>query len=754
MRKIDYKEVFSKLSHIKALSSDKKIDEIIQNLILFGIYNSDNIIKTESDIRDCVENFYGINIRLILLQSNLDKLISLGKVLKNSSSKELSINSDIRKEIENNIKSNLLIEEEVRKKWFEVISSNYKLEEDSLLQAWHILTEYFSKSFEKNGIQTVNFLTSTLKKESDFNNNLSILESIFTENEILIPRDIFINCLNSFIQNADKIIAKYISQLADAAFTSYALMTDEQTKNFLNSKFTDMRLFLDTNFIFGILDLHKNNEDSSAKGIIEEIKRKNLPFKLVFHPETLNEFKRTIESKSYLIRNTKWTKEISRIAVTEIEKLSPLEELYHKQNMNEEIDPNIFLEKYEHIDIILKEMGLIEYFPKYISEQEEYDIETDIESYKNFLENNNKVKPSLSLKHDIIVLREVRSLNSKKTKFLDAKAFFLSSDYVLGKFEKQHYKKDWEINMLVNPSVFLQLIRPFIENDYSSNKRFIDTFSIQDFRSFDIDYSTTRSKTLQILNDNYYDTSYETKVKILRDQVLLEKLQKAENDEKKKNNIIESFIAQENSILSQKLEDTKHEKDSIIAKKIKAEVVIKDFKTQNQEKDQVINKLTEKLSDMEIELEKEKKRRIYKEWEDSKTNFIRQRTKVLRNQYYNDSKFFSGIVVLLFFGIIMHPIYIKYFNEIFIYLEKHHWIVFNSYIIPIGVLVILFLITFGISLYRMFFLNDEDKKRMKKGFNWVKTLGRETKKMKLLKKEEENVLNEFLLKYPEPEKVL
>ena len=606
MRKVDYKEVFSKLSHIKALSSDKKIDEIIQNLILFGIYNSGNTIKTESDIRDCINNFYGIDIRLVLLRSNLDKLISLGKILKNSSSKELSVNSNIKKEIENNLSSNYLIEEEVKKKWFEVISSNYTLEKDSLLKMWDILTEYFGELFEKNGIQTVNFLTSNiLKKETDFNNNLSILDSILEKNKT-IQKSIFINCLNSFIQNADKTIAKYISQLADAAFTSYALMTDEQTKNFLNSKFTDMRLFLDTNFIFGILDLHKNNEDSSAKGIIEEIKRKNLPFKLVFHPETLNEFKRTIESKSYLIRNTKWTKEISRIAVTEIEKLSPLEELYHKQNMNEEIDPNIFLEKYEHIDIILQEMGLIEYFPKYISEQEEYDIETDIESYKNFLENNNKVKPSLSLKHDIIVLREVRSLNSKKTKFLDAKAFFLSSDYVLGKFEKQHYKKDWEINMLVNPSVFLQLIRPFIENDYSSNKRFIDTFSIQDFRSFDIDYSTTRSKTLQILNDNYYDTSYETKVKILRDQVLLEKLQKAENDEKKKNNIIESFIAQENLILSQKLEDTKHEKDSIIAKKIKAEVVIKDFKTQNQEKDQVINKLTEKLSDIEIELEKEK----------------------------------------------------------------------------------------------------------------------------------------------------
>ena len=330
----------------------------------------------------------------------------------------------------------------------------------------------------------------------------------------------------------------------------------------------------------------------------------------------------------------------------------------------------------------------------------------------------------------------------------------MSSDYVLGKFEKQYYKKDWEINMLVNPSVFLQLIRPFIENDYSSNKRFIDTFSIQDFRSFDIDYSTTRSKTLQILNDNYYDTSYETKVKILRDQVLLEKLQKAENDEKIKNSIIESFIAQENLILSQKLEDTKQEKDFITAKKTKAEVVIKNFKAQNQEKELVINKLNEKISNIEIELDKEKKHRIYKKWEDSKTDFIRQKKKELRDQYYNDSKFFFRIVVLLFLGIIITPIYIKYFNEIFIYLEKHCWIIFNPYIIPIGVLVILFLITFGISLYRIFFLDDKDKKRMRKGFNWVKTLGIETKKMKLLEKEGENILNDFLLESPEPEKVL
>src|SRR5690606_28997485 len=126
--------------------------------------------------------------------------------------------------------------------------------------------------------------------------------------------------------------------------------------------------------------------------------------------------------------------------------------------------------------------------------------------YREFYESvkNRKQKSFIGFKHDVVVLREVRELNPKKTKFLDSHAFFISSDFVLAKFEKNFYKRNWEINYVVNPSVFLQLIRPFIENDYSANKRFIDTFSVPEFRSFEIDYSTTRSKALQIINDNYH----------------------------------------------------------------------------------------------------------------------------------------------------------------------------------------------------------------------------------------------------------
>ena len=315
------------------------------------------------------------------------------------------------------------------------------------------------------------------------------------------------------------------------------------------------------------------------------MKKNRLPFKLYYHPETLAEFKRAFDVRALYVRASKWTRESSRLALT-VDGLSPLEELFHTQNLENEIDPSMFLEKYDHIDLILKDFGLNEYIPYRTTDLEHGEIEYDIQEYQKFYNNipNRKTKSYLSYKHDIVVLKEVRILNPKKTKFLDSNAFFISSDFILAKFEKTFLKKNWEINYVVNPSVFLQLIRPFIQKDYTVNKKFIDTFSIPEFRSFEIDYSTTRSKTLQILNDNYHNTSFETKVRILRDQVLLERLEKVSENHDKLTEIIENQIAIENEILSRQKTDAEEnikiiskEKESIQEEKILAvkEVAVK-----------------------------------------------------------------------------------------------------------------------------------------------------------------------------------
>lgn len=617
MTQIDYKKVFSKLSHIKAISHDQKFDQIVQNLIVLALDQKvEENLKNETQVAARIKDIYGISIRLPIILSNIDKLLSLGEITKDPRSKQFHVTPEVSNKLKKRLEDASQLEKSVKDKWHDELKIiTPELTPEILNKQWECLRLYLCNVFEQHGIQTLHLLNPNAKIEDDDQKSLTaIIENIIKENKDSISKDILISSINQFISNADVTRTNYISQLADSTFTSFALTSDAETVNFLNQRYNNLQLFLDTNFIFGILDLHKNSEDASAREILEEVKKNRLPFKLAFHPETLAEFKRAFDARALHIRASKWTRESSRVAIT-VDGLSPLEELFHKQNIDNEIDTSVFLDKYDHVDLILKDLGLIEYTPQgFTSDEEHVDIESDIDKYQIFYDSlpNRKPKSYLRFKHDVVVMREVRRLNPKKTKFLESNAFFISSDYILAKFEKNHYRRNWEINYVVSPSVFLQLIRPFIENDYSSNKRFIDTFSIPEFRAFEIDYSSTRSKALQILNDNYHDTSFETKVKILRDQVILEKLDKANDDFAVQLEIIENQISIENQILAKQKEEAlnnvnnlKKEKGRIEEEKKNAltEIEIKNNELKVKSDELIVLKNTHEVQAFKLQLE-------------------------------------------------------------------------------------------------------------------------------------------------------
>lgn len=662
MTQIDYKKVFSKLSHIKALSHDDKFDQIVQNIIMLAINQGKHNLKNETDVAQSIIDTYGISIRELVIQSNIDKLISLGELTKDRIYKHYLVAQSASNKINQRIAQANNLENNVKEQWFnelKILIEN--IDTDKLESLWLCLKSYLSNVFEQHGIQTIHLLNPNIKINEEDQKGLSfIVDKVIKDNNCHYSREVIINAINQFIVKADEIRTNYISQLADATFTSFALTSDAEIVNFLNNRYNSLQLFLDTNFIFGILDLHKNREDVSAKEIIEEVKKNSLPFKLYYHPETLAEFKRAFDVRALYVKASKWTRESSRLAIS-VDGLSPLEELFHKQNLENEIDPSVFLEKYDHIDLILKDFGLNEYIPFKTTDLEHEEIEYGIQEYQNFYNNipNRKTKSYSSYKHDIVVLKEVRTLNPKKTKFLDSNAFFISSDFILAKFEKAFLKKNWEINYVVSPSVFLQLIRPFIQKDYTANKKFIDTFSIPEFRSFEIDYSTTRSKTLQILNDNYHNTSFETKVRILRDQVLLEKLEKVNENHDRLTEIIENQIAIENEILSRQKTDAE---ESI-------KIISKEKESIQEEKILAINEIAvkkEEISVLKLSHEAEKKEQkagfnIELINELNKSIEIAEKTNISLEEIMDNKikthKFLLSLIPVIFYAVVFFLIY-------------------------------------------------------------------------------------------------
>lgn len=459
MTQIDYKKVFSKLSHIKALSHDQKFDEIVQNLITHVLNQTSGVNpKNEREVASRINEIYGISIRTYVILSNLDKLLSSSEITRDPKSKQYHVTQVVSNKLKQRIEEANQLENKVKERWFEELKIHLPdVTPENLNVLWNCLKSYLCAVFEQHGIQTLHFLNPNAKINDDDQKGLiGIIENILKENNKPFTKEILSASINLFITNADETRTSYISQLADSTFTCFALTSDAETVNFLNQRYNNIQLFLDTNFIFGILDLHKNSEDASAREILEEVKKNRLPFRLAYHPETLSEFKRAFDARALHVRASKWTRETSRVALA-VDGLSPLEELFHKQNIDNEVDPSVFLDKYDHVDLILKDLGLIEFIPlRPTSDDEFVEIESDVEKYQVFYDSipNRKFKSYLGFKHDVVVLREVRSLNPKKTKFLESNAFFISSDYILAKFEKKHFKRNWEINYVVSPSVF------------------------------------------------------------------------------------------------------------------------------------------------------------------------------------------------------------------------------------------------------------------------------------------------------------
>ena len=303
----------------------------------------------------------------------------------------------------------------------------------------------------------------------------------------------------------------------------------------------------------------------------------------------------------------------------------------------------------------------------------------------------------------------------------------------------------------------MQLIRPFIENDYNSNKKFIDTFSISDFRSFDIDYSTTTSKTLQILNDNYYDSSYELKVKILRDQVLLSKLDKAENDYEEKINLIDSYIAIENSklteeniLIKKKLDESQRQQDQLSSKKQKAESHIREIKTEYEQKDKEKSDLELELEVIKKDLEFEKKNRIYREnldkWEISKTNYLEKQKEKEINNLKSSSKYCNRPIITLFCTIVILPLYIKFFEKIKELIASYKIADYNDYIIPIIILIALILIAFYELVGRTYLT---DKEKVKNGLKWKFAINKNSKEA-IISERLEKIKSDYIRKNPKP----
>jgi hypothetical protein len=593
-----YNEIFSHLCHFLALSKEVKLPDVLDELIVSAMA-LDQSLKFDSQqmISEAVSVFFNVDIPGNEFDESMDRLIETGRVLRDGN--EYYLPAEVLSGVLERNERATELEETVKAEWLDQLEEQYQnlLSEDGEL-LWELLKSYMAKAFKRHGAQTIRILDPKYDIPPEVDTHLSVLlDHTLKESELEITQQMARDAISSFYKSTTASRTKYLAQLLDGTFSFFALTADEITSDYLKSSLVPMLVFLDTNFIFGILDLHVNPMIEVSHELIDIIESNNLPFDLCYHKATLEEMQRTIGAIGDSVRGRRWSSALSRAAVKN-NQISGIEFRYHEMNAKEPTDPEAFFDIYEHPKPLLDERGFKLFEP---SKRPEDYIERKgdlLARYREFIEGRRRPKPDAAYNHDMTVWLDAHDLRRSGDSVLESGVLFLTCDYHLYAFDRELHNRHHKVGMIVLPNHFLQMLRPFVPATDDFDRRFVETFAIPEFRTIGSDYSETVSKVLSYLAV-LSDVSEETATRILADRLLIENLKGVDENSAEFRSSIESALAADNERL---LEEVTSQKKEIQKVKTKLE------ETQVHQQELIITSVHKErlLEDSNAQLELEK----------------------------------------------------------------------------------------------------------------------------------------------------
>jgi hypothetical protein len=552
---------FEQMCNFAAIAKTRNADETLRQLILqcFVVFPEERF-QNAAQLAEAI-HIFGLRVPEHQVQVSIDRLIADNR-LQQSVGSSLTLPSNDRMKLKGRIDEAKTLEEKVKNDWLESISRRFpSLSPD---QAWQGLQGYLSRTFRCHGLQAAALLDNSLDiapvySESLFSHLSESLKEVFSP-ELLAPaRDALLSFFVDIESHPEQVA--YIEQLEDGVFNYFSLMVDPEIAVRFQKELNQLILFLDTNFLFDILDIHeKTYYVEISYELLDLINKNKLPFKLRYHEATYREMRATIAYLESELRAQERTQAYGRAA-----SYSPLADKsnsqYSRRNGATPFDADSFHKRYQHVDTLLKDKNIFVYRSQFERRRERDEL---LEKYTQFLESRGRVKPYETMDHDIAVLDMVHQMRSKAKSSLEAGALFITCDNLLCMFDWQTSKQQERATCAVLPNNFLQVLLPFVPADADFNRSFQETFVIPEFRVIESKTSEARSKMLSYLAA-YESLPEEIATQLLSNDLLLEPLNPKENEQF--HNYLESALQGQNVTLLEEKAALEKQVESVLAEK-------------------------------------------------------------------------------------------------------------------------------------------------------------------------------------------
>jgi hypothetical protein len=409
------------------------------------------------------------------------------------------------------------------------------------------------------------------------------------------------SALSLFLDPKDPDVRSYMFQQLNAFFFLEASSLPENTLQAL-VKVGKLRpsfsIFVDTNFLFSILELHENPSNEAALSLRNLTKQlsDNVPVKLYAMPITIEEARGVLVANRESLSGLRLTPKMAEAALRT--NLSGIVYKYMDacKMAGFSITPESYFDPYTKDLISIAKSKGVEFFDERTDEyKKRQDVVDDIVGQLEFEKKRykNSAKSYEQLEHDLILYHFARDKRPAQVESpLEAEYWIVTVDYHFLAFDAfRRFKYQESISICLHPTTLLQMMQFWVPRTPQFEEAMLGTMRLPFlFQDFDQNAERATINILKVLGrfENIEDLSRETITSLLVKEALRQKLL-VETDTEKQVELIREALIEEHRRTEEQLQ-----KVSKTAELLRIEIG---------EKEGMIDKLRERIEAQEKKLQ-------------------------------------------------------------------------------------------------------------------------------------------------------
>jgi hypothetical protein len=427
-------------------------------------------------------------------------------------------------------------------------------------KVWKDFTEALARAIRVSGANLFNLLVGgQLRKDFDW------LDSLITKVE---PdhREGLRNVLMSFFDPNNHVCRNQILRFMTAYFFAEATRLHPETLEMINKarKVKAIKVVLDTNFLFSILQLHDNPADAAAVSLVDLASKSEgkLDIRLYVLPSTLEEARRVLMAQLHQVEHIRTTQAMARAAMTQ-----PMPSIAKKFFSTAATTPGLSAQAYfapyiDDLRLILEGRGIavLDAHPEIYNKRQDVidDVMTGVKREEaDFPENRRKSYQTLL--HDAVLWHAVNDRRPANTDSpFETEYWAVSIDWRLIGFDRaKRTASGSSLPVVLHPSNLVQLIQFWVPRTPELEESLVDALRLPlFFQSFDLEDEKATLKVLESLSrfENIADLPENAIRVVLTNRALRGRLKKIEASNEEAFQLVRDEILTHHREVSERLE--------------------------------------------------------------------------------------------------------------------------------------------------------------------------------------------------------